>query len=96
MLSFALHRTAQRRRTRAPVDPFIGMAQIVVAIGVMAAILLQSRGSGLSATFGGDSSVYRSRRGVEKRLYQFTVALAVLFAVVSMVGFLVSDAPGVL
>jgi len=78
------------------VDPFIGMAQIVVAIGVMAAILLQSRGSGLSATFGGDSSVYRSRRGVEKRLYQFTVALAVLFAVVSMVGFLVSDSPGVL
>ncbi len=77
-------------------DPFIGMAQIVVAIGVMAAILLQSRGSGLSATFGGDSSVYRSRRGVEKRLYQFTVALAVLFAVVSMVGFLVSDSPGVL
>ncbi len=86
----------QRRRTRAPVDPFIGMAQIVVAIGVMAAILLQSRGSGLSAAFGGDSSVYRSRRGVEKRLYQFTVALAVLFAVVSMVGFLVSDSPGVL
>ncbi len=77
-------------------DPFIGLAQIVVAIGVMAAILLQSRGSGLSATFGGDSSVYRSRRGVEKRLYQFTVALAVLFAVVSMIGFLVSDTPGVL
>lgn len=77
-------------------DPFIGLAQIVVAIGVMAAVLLQSRGSGLSATFGGDSSVYRSRRGVEKRLYQFTVALAVLFAVVSMVGFLVSDSPGVL
>lgn len=77
-------------------DPFIGMAQIVVAIGVMAAILLQSRGSGLSATFGGDSSVYRSRRGVEKRLYQFTVALAVLFAIVSMIGFLVSESPGVL
>ncbi len=77
-------------------DPFIGMAQIVVAIGVMAAILLQSRGSGLSATFGGDSSVYRSRRGVEKRLYQFTVALAILFAAVSMIGFLVSDQRGVL
>ena len=77
-------------------DPFIGLAQIVVAIGVMAAILLQSRGSGLSATFGGDSSVYRSRRGVEKRLYQFTVALAVLFGVVSMIGFLVSDTRGVL
>lgn len=77
-------------------DPLIGVAQIVVAIGVMAAILLQSRGSGLSATFGGDSSVYRSRRGVEKRLYQFTVTLAALFAVVSLVGFLVSNQRGVL
>ena len=45
----------------------------------MASVLLQSRGAGLGATFGGDSSVYRSRRGIEKRLFQFTVVLAVLF-----------------
>ena len=41
----------------------------------MASILLQSRGAGLGATFGGDSTVYRSRRGIEKRLFQFTVVL---------------------
>ena len=41
----------------------------------MASILLQSRGAGLGATFGGDSTVYRSRRGIEKRLFQFTIAL---------------------
>jgi preprotein translocase subunit SecG len=74
------------------VDQLLGLAQIVVSIGVMAVILLQSRGAGLSATFGGDSSVYRSRRGVEKRLYQFTVILAVLFAVVSLLGFLANEA----
>ena len=45
----------------------------------MTSLLLQSRGAGLGATFGGDSSVYRSRRGIEKRLFQFTVVLAVLF-----------------
>jgi preprotein translocase subunit SecG len=53
----------------------------------MLAILLQSRGSGLSATFGGDSSVYRSRRGVERRLWQFTILLAILFCVFSEVSF---------
>jgi len=73
------------------VDFILGFGQIVVSVGLMAAILLQSRGSGLSAAFGGDSSVYRSRRGVEKRLYQFTVILAALFAIVSLLGFLASE-----
>ena len=41
----------------------------------MVAILLQARGTGLSGTFGGDSAVYRSRRGIERRLWQFTIVL---------------------
>lgn len=53
----------------------------------MLAILLQARGSGLSATFGGDLSVYRSRRGIERRLWQFTILLAVLFCFFSEVSF---------
>ena len=70
----------------------LGLAQIVVSIGLMAVILLQARGAGLSATFGGDSSVFRSRRGVEKRLYQFTIVIAVLFALVSLIGFIATEA----
>jgi preprotein translocase subunit SecG len=54
----------------------------------MLAILFQARGSGLSATFGGDSSVYRSRRGIERRLWQFTIFLAILFCVFSEASFL--------
>jgi preprotein translocase subunit SecG len=69
------------------VDPILALGQIVVSVGLMAAILLQARGAGLSATFGGDSSVYRSRRGIEKRLFQFTIVLAGLFVIVSLVGF---------
>jgi preprotein translocase subunit SecG len=69
------------------VDPILAFGQIIVSIGLMAAILLQARGAGLSATFGGDSSVYRSRRGIEKRLFQFTIVLAILFVIVSLVGF---------
>ena len=52
---------------------------------MFASILLQSRGSGLGATFGGgDTASFHTRRGVEQRLYQFTIALAVLFVTVSM------------
>ncbi len=48
---------------------------------------------GLGATFGGDSSVYRSRRGIEKRLFQFTVTLATLFVVFSIVTFKLGARP---
>jgi preprotein translocase subunit SecG len=58
--------------------------QALVSIALMASILLQARGAGLGATFGGDSTVYRSRRGIEKRLFQFTVVLTVLFVIFSL------------
>jgi preprotein translocase subunit SecG len=73
------------------VDPIIGLAQVLASIGLIAAVLLQSRGAGLGATFGGESTVYRSRRGVEKRLFQFTIALALLFVAISMVTFITSS-----
>jgi preprotein translocase subunit SecG len=74
------------------VNLILALAQVLVCIGLVVAILLQSRGAGLGATFGGESSVYRSRRGVEKTLFQFTIALAILFVVVSMISFLVQTA----
>lgn len=68
-------------------DPILAVGQILISIALMAAILLQARGTGLSGTFGGDSAVYRSRRGIEKRLWQFTVLLLVLFILFSLVAF---------
>ncbi|MDP4009133.1 MAG: preprotein translocase subunit SecG [bacterium] len=52
---------------------------LLVAILLITTILLQQRGSGLGAGFGGDSGVPTTRRGGEKRLYFATVVLAVLF-----------------
>lgn len=67
------------------------LALVLTAVGLIASVLMQSRGSGLGAAFGGgDSSVYRSRRGVEARLYQFTIALAVLFVAVCMIVYIAS------
>jgi preprotein translocase subunit SecG len=62
----------------------LAVGQILVSIALIAAILLQARGTGLSGTFGGDSAVYRSRRGIEKRLWQFTIVLLVLFVLFSL------------
>lgn len=66
------------------------IGQMLVSIALMASVLMQARGAGLGATFGGDSSVYRSRRGIEKRLFQFTVVLTVLFVIFSIAAFKLS------
>ena len=71
----------------------LSMGQIVVSIALMASILMQARGAGLGATFGGDSSVYRSRRGIEKRLFQFTVALVILFVIFSVANYALRATP---
>ncbi|HEX9043402.1 MAG TPA: preprotein translocase subunit SecG [Candidatus Limnocylindrales bacterium] len=65
----------------------LAAGQIIISIALMASILLQARGTGLSGTFGGDSAVYRSRRGVERRLWQFTILLTVLFVLFSLASF---------
>ena len=66
-------------------DIFLFFALLVTSIGLIVAILMPSRGSGLGATFGGgDTASYHTRRGVEQRLYQFTIALSVLFVTVCM------------
>ena len=57
----------------------IDIVQIVLAILLIASILLQQRGTSLGGAFGGDSSIYRSRRGAEKFLFISSIVFAVLF-----------------
>jgi preprotein translocase subunit SecG len=70
------------------VNPILAVGQILLSVALIASILMQARGTGLSGTFGGDSGVYRSRRGVERRLWQFTILLLVLFIVFALVSFI--------
>ncbi|GBD15762.1 hypothetical protein HRbin26_00655 [bacterium HR26] len=61
------------------------LAIIITSILLMLVILLQTKGSGFSGAFGGDtSSIYRTRRGVEKLLFQLTIGVAALFVVLSI------------
>lgn len=52
---------------------------IVVAILLIISILLQQRGSGLGAAFGGEGNIYMAKRGAEKVIFWATVVLAILF-----------------
>lgn len=53
--------------------------QIVLSVLLVTAILLQQRGTGLGAAFGGEGNVFRTKRGVEKGLYYLTIGLSLLF-----------------
>ena len=64
-------------------DIYLNLAQIVISIVLIGVILLQTRNSGLSS-FGGDS-IYKTRRGLDRTLFQLTIILAVVFCVVSLV-----------
>lgn len=59
--------------------------QLIFAIGLVAAILLQSRGTGLGDIFGGGGESYRSKRGAERILFIITIGLAIGFVLTSIV-----------
>jgi preprotein translocase subunit SecG len=60
------------------------IVQMILAIVLIGAILLQTRGSGFSAFGSADSSIYRTRRGFERTLFQFTIVVAVFWVLVSI------------
>jgi preprotein translocase subunit SecG len=66
-------------------DTYLYIAQIVVAVALVLAVLLQTRGGGLGGIFGQADTVYRTKRGVEKTLFQLTIVLVVIFIVLSIV-----------
>jgi preprotein translocase subunit SecG len=72
------------------VQTYLFIAQIVLSVALVLAVLLQVRGGGLGGIFGQPDTVYRTRRGVEKTLFQLTVVLVVLFIIVALVSLKVS------
>jgi len=64
---------------------YFSVAQIVLSIALILAIMFQVRGGGLGGIFGQASTVFRTKRGVEKTLFQLTIVLVVLFIIISIV-----------
>lgn len=66
---------------RTVVLPVLPYVQIILSILLIAAVLLQQRGSSLGGAFGGDnfSAAFHKRRGGEQFLFRASIVLAVLF-----------------
>ncbi|MBE0611254.1 MAG: preprotein translocase subunit SecG [Dehalococcoidia bacterium] len=64
---------------------FMNVLQIIVSVTLIVVVLLQAKGSGFGAALGGMSggSVYRTKRGLEKTLFQATILLIIVFIFVS-------------
>lgn len=67
----------------------LNIVQTVLAVLLIAGVLLQSRGTGLGAAFGGGGNVYRTKRGAEKKLFQLTIIITILFFGVALANVLV-------
>jgi preprotein translocase subunit SecG len=68
---------------------YLNIIQIIVSVALILVVLLQAKGGGLSTIFGGEGSVYRTKRGLEKTLFKFTIALSILFGVVSLLSVII-------
>ena len=64
---------------------YLNVGIIVVALALILTVLLQVRGGGLGGIFGQADTVYRTKRGVEKTLFQLTLILVVIFLSLSLV-----------
>jgi preprotein translocase subunit SecG len=73
-------------------DKPLVVAQLIMAVALIASILLQQRGTGLGGAFGGEVTAYRSRRGIERTLFRLTILLAVLFVIFSLLNLLPASA----
>jgi preprotein translocase subunit SecG len=64
-------------------------SEIVAGVALVTLILLQAKGSGLSAVFGGEGGMYRSRRGVEKLMHRGTILVSIVFIALAVANLLV-------
>jgi preprotein translocase subunit SecG len=63
---------------------YLNMAQILISVVLILVVLLQAKGSGFGSALGGTSgSSFRTRRGVERTLFQLTIVLAIVFVLMS-------------
>ena len=63
---------------------YLTIAQMVLSVALVLVLLLQVRGGGLGGIFGQPDTVFRTKRGVEKTIFQITIVLVVLFLAISL------------
>lgn len=74
---------------------YFQIAELLMAILLTVLILLQARGDGFNATFNTETTVFRTRRGIEKTLFNVTIVVAVLFLLLTIVSVLLAKPGGI-
>jgi preprotein translocase subunit SecG len=70
---------------------YLYLAQIVISVAIIALVVLQAKDAGLSSMFGGgDMGISHTRRGVERTMFNATIALSVLFVILAFITVIVA------
>jgi preprotein translocase subunit SecG len=70
---------------------YLNIAQIIISVALTAVILLQTKGGGMGGMFGGtETAVYKTRRGVERTIFNITIGLSIAFFVITVLNVIVT------
>jgi preprotein translocase subunit SecG len=70
---------------------YLNIAQLIVSAALVAVILLQTKGGGMGGVFGGtETAVYKTRRGVERTVFNITIGLSIAFFVITILNVIVT------
>jgi preprotein translocase subunit SecG len=70
---------------------YLNIAQIVISVALTAVILLQTKGGGMGGIFGGtETAVYKTRRGVERTIFNITIGLAIAFFAITILNVIIT------
>jgi preprotein translocase subunit SecG len=70
---------------------YLNIAQIIISIALIVIILMQVRSGGMGGVFGGtETAVYKTRRGIERTLFNVTIGLSIAFFVITILNVIVT------
>ena len=59
-------------------------AELILSVSLIVLILMQSRGTSLGSVFGQEGSVFHTRRGAERILFNVTIGVALAFLIIAV------------
>jgi preprotein translocase subunit SecG len=70
---------------------YLNIAQIIISVALTAVILLQTKGGGMGGLFGGtETAVYKTRRGVERTIFNITIGISIAFFIITILNVIVT------
>jgi len=72
-------------------ETYFNIAQIIISVALTVVILLQTKSGGMGGVFGGaETAIYKTRRGVERTLFNITIGLSIAFFVITILNVIVT------